>query len=324
MPNDQELLKLIIQADEECFQEGHAPKTRSLTVARLVMQKLQIDNYVAMGANPHPTYLRIQDIFETLYRPEDLSVGGVHLGTFMFRDVFAEISVPVIFGTVLANVFDQTNLNAQQKDWIKREPYWLSAFLDTVADIFDFGLGADDIGRSVALTEHGQGWIRSARFHLQAATSVLVHAFDFSGAIQSSILATELCFKGALASCGWSKSDIVAKIGHKLDVSLMELRRCGLACDFDLMQKAVSSLPPFVENRYALEQPSRVETGNIVMTAQFLAAEVIRQLSSRNLRRDCGVSWKRVYPNKNGLLIQNDLHSWRGGIGTIRITGMRV
>lgn len=95
---DQQLLELVIAADDEGLSAGEDPKQRSMTTVSRVMKKLGIDGYVVIGTGTHPLVSRIQQIIRMLYRPRDLAIGGIHMGLFMFRDVFARVSIPLGFG----------------------------------------------------------------------------------------------------------------------------------------------------------------------------------------------------------------------------------
>jgi hypothetical protein len=51
-----------------------------------------------------------------------------------------------------------------------------------------------------------------------------------------------------------------------------------------------------VASRYDTPPPGRVETGHILMGAQFIASEVTRQFSDRNCRSDNPSAPSRKYP----------------------------
>jgi hypothetical protein len=67
---------------------------------------------------------------------------------------------------------------------------------------------------------------------------------------------------------------------------------------FDLQRflATVKRLLPYVKNRYSSSQPNRVETGHIVMGAQYLAAEVMRQITGYSIRSALTPAQQRVYP----------------------------
>ncbi len=55
-------------------------------------------------------------------------------------------------------------------------------------------------------------------------------------------------------------------------------------------------MPAYVENRYSSTQPTRIETGHIVMGAQYIAGEVMRQVTGYSIRCTHTPPQERVYP----------------------------
>jgi hypothetical protein len=66
--------------------------------------------------------------------------------------------------------------------------------------------------------------------------------------------------------------------------------------DVDRVVRTLKRLPPYVENRYSAEQPSRTETGHIVMGAQYVAGEVMRQITGYSIRAATEPPSERTYP----------------------------
>jgi hypothetical protein len=60
--------------------------------------------------------------------------------------------------------------------------------------------------------------------------------------------------------------------------------------------RVVKIFPDFVASRYNLPAPNRVETGHILMGAQYVASEVTRQFSDRDARKGNPDMGKRRYP----------------------------
>jgi hypothetical protein len=127
---DEELLKLIIAADDEELAKGTPPKTRSLCVISKVMPRLGYASFVFAGAGASPIVKRISTIHRSLYRPSDLAVGGIHGGVFMFRDIFTRIYVPIGYGSVRIDAFKLCDLSENQLKWLATRPNDLSAYVD--------------------------------------------------------------------------------------------------------------------------------------------------------------------------------------------------
>jgi hypothetical protein len=73
------------------------------------------------------------------------------------------------------------------------------------------------------------------------------------------------------------------------------------------LQLVVGRTPPLVERRYQARDYKRTEIGQIMMDAQFVAGEVLRQFSDRNIRSSLQVTSadgrdykERFYPPISG------------------------
>jgi hypothetical protein len=293
--SDKELLDLIIEADEEALSEGRSPKQRGMAVVSKVMKKLGYASFVMAGAGTAPVVQRILDIHRSLYRGSDLAIGGIHGGVFMFRDVFGRISIPFGYGQMSVNPFQLTNLTDTQLRWLNSRPQDVAIFLDQFIDIFDFAGALGRLGDYKMLPKEAHQIFRLASFQLQAAAAALSVAFDFRGAIQSSLIGAELTLKAGLAAQG-ADEDARRKHGHDLASAAKAFAKEGRTFDLDRVLKTVQRLPQYVENRYSPEQPDRVEVGQIAMGAQFIAGEVTRQVTEFSIRSAMKPHVPRVYP----------------------------
>lgn len=213
----------------------------------------------------------------------------------MFRDVFSRLYVPIAFGTVNIDPFTLTDLNQNQIEWLVGRPEDLSIFIDQFVDIFDFGGGIGRLGDFKRPPEPALDMFQLATFQFQAATAALRLAFDFRGAIQSSLIATELAMKAGLAAAGVAEGER-RKHGHNLLTMAEQYALAMPRFDLPRVTAAIQRMPAYVENRYSPNQPSRVETGHIAMNAQYIGAEVMRQVTGYSIRDALtGVS-ARTYP----------------------------
>ena len=83
-----------------------------------VMRRLGYASFVMAGSGTPPIVERILAIHRSLYRPSDLAVGRIHGGIFMFRDLFARISIPFGYGQMSEWVV--LALNIGEYPWITR------------------------------------------------------------------------------------------------------------------------------------------------------------------------------------------------------------
>jgi hypothetical protein len=293
--SDQDLLNLIIAADDETFQKGTPPKGRWMPVVSTVMKKLGQPDYVLAGVGTPPIVERIGKLHSSLYRTSDTAIGGIHAGIFMFRDVFARISIPLMYGTAQMDLFKLTDLSSTQLQWLGSRPADRDAYIDQATDVFDFAGGIANLAQFETPPEEARQVFHNAGFQLQAAAATLSLAFDFRGAVQSALMGAELALKGALAAKGLD-AEQRRKHSHKLDSAAKAVAQLYPGFDLERALTVIAKLPPLVENRYSAEQPSRVETGHIVMGAQYIAGEAMRQVTGYSIRQAFRLYPKRNYP----------------------------
>ncbi|WP_419320254.1 hypothetical protein ACN2C7_05165 [Caulobacter sp. ErkDOM-E] len=292
---DQELFQLVLAADEEAFLAGDDPSDRSWKVPMTVMRQIGFESYIAGGPGTPPEFEKLRSLHAVLYRRTDTGIGGVHMGAFMFRDVFTKIEVPLIFGQVGIDPLKMTDLTPDQAHWLMTRPVDRAAFIDQFIDVFDFGYGLMELGRDRPVTSECRNMLGLAHFQLQAAAAVVTGAFDRRGAVQSALIACELALKGGLAAASVDEG-VRRNLGHDLTALARLLGECEPGFEAARAVPAVQALPAYVHNRYASEQPDRRQTGRILMTAQYIAAEVMRSLSSRNFRADMQSMPARTWP----------------------------
>lgn len=213
----------------------------------------------------------------------------------MFRDVFARISIPLGYGRMSVDPFQLTDLSEAQLRWLGSRPKDVAIFLDQFIDIFDFAGILGRLGDYKTLPKEAQEIFQLASFQLQAAAAALSVAFDFRGAIQSSLIGAELSLKAGLAAQG-ANEEARRKHGHNLTSAAKAFSAGRPSFDLDRVLRTIERLPQYVENRYSHEQPDRVAVGHIVMGAQFIAGEVARQIGEYSVRTAMKPPVERVYP----------------------------
>lgn len=281
--SDQELLQLILDAEEESFAEGNNPKQRSLDVPTRVMKRLGYLGYV-FGQGAPPVLGRISAIHKSLYRPSDFAVGGLHGGIYMFRDVFCRFYIPIAYGTVAIDPFKLTDLSDNQLRWMASRPNDLERFIDVFADVFDFASGTYGLGDYKSPPKAAKEFFHLAGFQLQSVAATLSVAFDFRGAVQSAILGAELALKGGLVAAGHDADTLKDKFGHNKEKAANALAESFPKFDLTRVKGALGVMPPYVENRYSAQQPERREIGEIAMAAQFVAGEVMRSVADFSMK----------------------------------------
>ncbi|MCG2642434.1 MULTISPECIES: hypothetical protein [Bradyrhizobium] len=292
--SDDALLLMVVKADEDLFAAGEDIRQRQFNVPRVVMRQLGYASFVMFGPNtPLPDRIRAQ--FARLYSAHDLALGG-HIGVFMFRDVFARVGVPHIYGRAAIVPMEHVELTDIQKRILANEPDTFDAYHDQFADLFDLEYGIRELRAPYAQIELVERFLNLSRLHLHGAAAVLTGGYDFRGAVQSALLATELALKALAAATGLDEDDIKDEYGHRIDRLINYLESKWPAFDAARARRVTEAQPRYVGNRYAKDQPKRVEVGHTVMGAQYLAGEVTRQLSDRDFKKGVGEPWPRKYP----------------------------
>jgi hypothetical protein len=293
--SDEQLLYLVGQTDAALFHSGIEIERRPFEVPRAVMKKLGYVSYIIAGAGKPVILDRIEDIFSSIYRKQDLAVGG-HIGVYMFRDIFARIGVPRAYGTVAIRPLDCVELTDVQKRIMSADPPEVETFLDQFFDVADVQYGSVELKEPYCAIELVERFLGLARLHLHAAAAVVTGGYDYRGAVQSALLATELALKAAAATRGLTEDEIRAKFGHDVGALVTFVEASWPKFDASRVRRVLQSQPQYVPNRYSKTQPNRLEVGHTVMGAQYVAAEVVRQLSDRNFREGMKLPSARRYP----------------------------
>lgn len=224
----------------------------------------------------------------------------------MFRDVFIPIRIPIIYGQPSFSplMLLDGELSQEQVEWMFSDRMSGHTFFDQVIDLMDFVYGLDDRLKLSGNGSRAVAFWRNAKCHLEGAAATLCGSFDLQCIVQNSCLAVELSLKGALLDRGFTEKELSDRktFGHSLPALAKEVFRQFPSIDQERISFVSERMPKLVANRYSGEQKSRRELGMIAMNAQFVAGEVLRQFSDRNLRASFGRDgdWDfsiRHYPN---------------------------
>ncbi|MEX6507237.1 hypothetical protein [Jiella sp. M17.18] len=293
--SDEELLYLVGTTDKELFDAGRDIRQRDWEVPNAVMKKLGYASFVIAGAGTPVILERIRAIFASIYRSQDLAVGG-HIGVFMYRDVFARFSIPHCYGRVSINPFDFVDLTRIQLRMIQVETEEYSRYIDQFCDVADIQYGLQKRRRSYKDAEVLHRFLGLSRLHLHAAAAILTGGYDYRGAVQAGLLATELALKAGAAASGLTEREIKDRFAHKVAQTAQFLGDVWPSFDVARVQRVIAGQPPYVINRYSAEQPNRRDVGHLVMGAQFIVSEVVRQTSDQDFRRGLKPLVARSYP----------------------------
>lgn len=296
-PSNDELQALAIEADDQGLLLGEEPRQRAFTNVLRMLAKLGVEGVPLFGDNAPAIVKRIHQANERLFRPVDMRDGGVHLGFFMFRDLFCRLYVPVIMGSPKIDFMTCLDLSDDQKRWMASDSDALRRFEDQALDLFDFAYGFMEFGHYRAVSERARELIYRSHVQLEAAAATATSAYNYRGTLQSALVGVELALKAGLAANGVCDEELRKKFGHDLVKAATALGCFEPAFDTDLVVGSARDFPDYVQSRYAGVQPDRRETGHILMKCQFIASEVTRAFTDRNLRFTQVKAKVRSYPS---------------------------
>ena len=293
---DADLLASLKRADDSNLAEGLEPSARSIMNIGKALESFGIHTFL-MGAGAPPLVERTRRISNQLFVPKELQTGGMHPRAYLFRDMFCRLYAPVAFGECAIDFWQLIDLNDIQKRWVAESPDELARFTDQAADILDFGYGWQEFGHGRQLAPRAKDLIWRAHTQLEAAAATATSAYDFRGTVQSALLGAEPALKAGLAAHGVTDTELRSRaIGHDIMEAADRLGALEPALDVARIKRVGAQFPDFVASRYDTSPPSRIETGQILKGAQYIASEFTRRFSDRNCRADNPSAQPRSYP----------------------------
>lgn len=277
-----DLQALAIEVDTNLIEEGCEPHQRPFQASARIADMLGLQ--IMIGGEKDKLIEAVHFIYESLYPRDNLYMPPMHIGTVMFRDIFLPLKIPVIYGQVAVDPIKSLHEVPENTiKWIFQSDETASTFTDQWIDLFDFVYGLDDIAKTKSHPTQAIEFWQLAKQQLEGAAATLLGSIDKYTVIQNSIIAMELLLKGVLLAQGESEANL-KKYGHKMG-GLVD-KTCGLVpdADHDRLRLVVDRTPPLVERRYQTKDYKRTEIGQMMMDAQFVAGEVLRQFSDRNIR----------------------------------------
>jgi hypothetical protein len=289
--------RLIIAVDDELIQEGHLPSERPFAAYRRIKERLRPhDMYAHMQHDP--IFQVVDQTYKELYRSSDLHLPPMHVGAFMFRDVFFPLRIPVVYGVCTINPTDLLgDMPEIQKRWLFDDQQTGLTFFDQFIDLEDFVYGLDDLDRGGNLPDKTLEWWHLAKNQLEAAAATVLGSFNQYAVIQNCCISIELLLKGALFAKGIDEKTLASgKQGYGHDLKNLVNKTADHLPMFDreAVLFVVEQLPDYVKSRYEAKDSSRVKLGQFLMYSQFIGGEVLRQFSDRNIRANFTVA-----PNTN-------------------------
>ena len=219
-------------------------------------------------------------VYKQLYPSGDFAMPSLFIGGVGLRDRIYLARVNVAFGRDAVDPIKCIDIPSSELEIIwKQNPNQVWRAIYSVADLWDFAYGIDDLkGQNC---DADQLWI-NARSSIVSSARTLAGGHDLSSVVQSSCLSVELAMKGTLAFLGLPEPKR-RKLNHNL-VNLAEAiisyyPTANGAC----LRLACSTFPEYIQTRYESHGLTRIQLIALAMRSQFVAAEVLRLVSGRNL-----------------------------------------
>ena len=280
---DFDLDSLVMEIDDELIKEGYQPFQRPLNACARIGERIGIG--FTLGQEKDDFVEAVHKIYEKLYRTSDLNTPPMHIGTFMFRDVFLPLRVLVIYGKVQLNPMQcMHDVPENILKWIFHKDETGRTICDQWIDLYDFVYGVDDVSKQKHHPEQAIELWLLAKQQLEGAAATLLGSIDKYTVIQNSLISMELLLKGALSAHGITEAQ-VKSYGHKLTDLVEKACEAMPHADHARLKMVIGRAPKLVERRYQMKDYQRTELGQIMMDAQYVAGEVLRQFADRDMRR---------------------------------------
>lgn len=306
MTKEIDLMKLVIEVDDELIQKGIEPFQRPQATYLIIAQRLNPGSSVILEHDP--LFNAVNQIYKELYRLTDLVMPPIHIGAFIFRDVFFPLRIPLIFGSLAINPIDfLIDVPDTQKRWLFNDQQTSLTFFDQVIDLMDFTYGLDDLGKMGKIPDKTVEFWYLAKQQMEAAAAILLGSFNKYAVIQNCCISTELLLKGALITFGLDEKTLANKksYGHKFENLVNKTADYLPNLNKETLLFVVQQLPDYVQSRYEAQNFSRLDLGRFMMNTQFIGGEILRQFSNRNCRKDLtampNINWDltyRTFPKK--------------------------
>jgi hypothetical protein len=268
--------KFILEMDAKLIAEDVKLHARPFHVVTAWMSEKGLSGDVLDARIWNP----LMSFYRRLYPSESFSIPPLLIGGVGLRDRMYFVRVDLIFGEMTVNPVECIDITRDELTLIFNhypEQFWKAFY--GVCDLWDFAYGVDDlIGRS----SPAHDLLKNARSSLVAISRTLSGELDIDGAVQSACLTAELSMKAALVHLGTTDAQL-RKLSHRLPSLANAIIDAKPTPTDDRLRVACNKFPDYVSTRYSSHGLKRIELMELAMRAQFVAADAIRRISSRNM-----------------------------------------
>lgn len=221
-----------------------------------------------------------REMYTKLYPNESFDFPNLLLGSIAIRDIVYPVKVPILYGQ---HTIDPLDLIVIDSNELKRvfslypEEGWQAIY--SVCDLIDFGFGADDL---IKTGSPAKKLLERALEQTNATSNILQDRYSIQAVAQTALLTTELAFKATFLHLGYSESKCKKFSHNHLKMAEFLIEAIPSKNDEEIIQ-VCRNLPSYVQSRYDDVNLNRVELIKIAMSSQFIAAECMRRISTRNI-----------------------------------------
>ncbi|WGE55529.1 hypothetical protein NYR70_02305 [Actinobacillus equuli subsp. equuli] len=226
-------------------------------------------------------YEEISHVYKECFPQYNFSFPPIGHGIISIDEIAYLVKIPISFGTNYVDLLKFTNLSEIeiQKIW-QNSPknYW--RILYNISDVYDLSYGIEDLIQAQINQFEKFELIKTPLYEM--SKSLYEPSYLGNIGIQATCLAAELSMKGVLYHLGYT-TEILKKLSHNLVDLAKEIAKVKPTESDNLIISLCSRLPNYVISRYSLQSYTRTELLEFAMYTQFICAEMLRKLTTRNL-----------------------------------------
>lgn len=289
------ILKLLDQEDRRLEQEGVPKFIRPLFIVERVVNRLGHHGPLYPSSVKSPLQQRVTKAINHLYPREDQQIEH-HIGIAIYEDTIAKVIIPLVIGNHPFQPIDYVLLPEIQKNRLLKDQKSFKIVMDQFSDVFDMDDRYTPLKENIRTNDILKVYLKNARENMRSASISVANHTGYQGVVQSSLLATELTLKASAIAIGESETVLKNDYGHNLVKLIDKFNTDYPQADAARMRKVVNNWPNYVGSRYKSSGQSKIEDIHVLVGAQFVVAEVARQLTASNFRDLCSTTWTRQYP----------------------------
>lgn len=226
----------------------------------------------------------IRDIYKILYPNQNFSFPILLVGGIAFRDQIYVTKIPLVCGKISINLFEWVDIKNSELALMQK--FYLNQYKQAmycICDLYDIAFGIDDLLKETKSKDLSY-WLKMILSSIMSSAFTLSEKINLDNAIQSALLSIELAIKSCLLYLGCEYTEIKS-LSHCKNKTINKLIEYNLIQSNDYFYKLYSSLPEYVNSRYSEQNLTKLDLVKLVIKIQFLVAEMIRKITTRNLAK---------------------------------------